>query len=667
MNISATAENLSTAPLARSHFVPPLTAFQRKEKNFLQKIIEWIGSFFFAANADLSIRRDMRAFFKEREVVWQRAGEVSIKGLEFLQKFFAGKKQEHWERSEFERRGLSLSRVMDGTYLDLALHRDPSSYLEAEKTSLERYRIQVLQQTAQSIRELLRESYGRAVSKLEQGIEAEIVMCPEQCSAQELRVWVGVIEPQLRTSRAKTECLERLNEIIALTALKETRPQLLDREILAHYLGVLKIQEKAIVENLASNELSRGETRALEILSRRLSRADTKVSTETGRLDRFIAGALGNLDLNARLKRFSEQHHLTICPEAIEIVLDISYKTARLETYRSTMERVAVLQTKLDQNEEIGQNERLSLGEVQKVESFARLHRSFEALQGVGAPSSHFLVGVAKRADRFVSQVLQTAEKECPHKSGSVILYDYPNAVAYLNWPNDLFRRFFFKYLIQQPILHAAVGVSRATEGGSENVLSHMYQGKHVYQRRSMGEYVFKTFELDFPRLVSPRGLEVLEKKMGSAWIREVESMYEEIVRHIHMNNFRTLKQFKNTSWKQLLAALHIGFAPWKNRAHEHRPIDEVQICSSFVLNASLEAFVSLEEKLRERFDLELKAGEEPLSADFRFLEIPIRKHRIIDFVLPHQLLHYGLRVAKESKIPSIIRKILNFKEYSIY
>ena len=89
-------------------------------------------------------------------------------------------------------------------------------------------------------------------------------------------------------------------------------------------------------------------------------------------------------------------------------------------------------------------------------------------------------------------------------------------------------------------------------------------------------------------------------------------------------------------------------------------------MCSSFVLNTSLVAMVRLDDRLKEVCNTNLADQEVPLPADYRFLNLPIRSSRVLDFVMPHQLARRGLAVASELKKPEIIQQILNCNEYEM-
>jgi hypothetical protein len=191
-----------------------------------------------------------------------------------------------------------------------------------------------------------------------------------------------------------------------------------------------------------------------------------------------------------------------------------------------------------------------------------------------------------------------------------------------------------------------------------------MYHGHHAMHRRSIGDYAFKTFELDFSRLISEEGKSTLQERLGEDWGDQVAIMYGEISNEIHTNG-KLLAQFYNPPIRQLLAAMSIGYGLFDNHALEHRKLSRQQICSSFVLNTALAAISRLEERLKERCNEQSELNL-PLAANFRFMNLPVNKTRLLDFVLPHQLARKILPISKEVERPAIIRKILNFRDYEM-
>lgn len=617
----------------------PAIQIERKKLNIIQRIVSWFFSFFCNINFNRQASRSMRDLFAKR-IELHREDPASFKAISALQKYLRR------GTSQFQESGIRMDRLMDPTVLQIALHEDPQQYLVRERGKLESFRVLSIQRLAQTIK--------NKVSETEPKCDELIEKAPNM-SAEELRI---VIE-ELRAQGVKAKLLTPLEEILSFMELD---PAELEAELTAHYLGALQRQEKLTLMKLTGSELSKGEVRALEILSQRLIQLEKGNlrpidPMDLKRLRRFYDGAAGNLELNKRLINYADKHqHLMIFTQAIELALDITYKIAQGETYFCVMGKVKKIGEKLETAQPVTSEERLNLKEVKQVESLARLHHKFQQLSQIGVPVNDSLVPLAEKADQFVRSILEKAEQERPHKSGACMFYDYPNADEYLNWPGGCLRKFAYKYLIPWPLVHASIAISH--EG--ENWNSHMYHGHHAFMRRSIGDYSFKTFELDFKKLIKEPGKKLLQAKLGPNWENEVEKIFGDISGKIHTNDL--LAKFHNPPIRQILAAVSIGYGLFDNHAMEHRPLNRQQICSSFVLNTSLQALASLEVLLTERCSQE--AGP-PIPAGFKFIEIPIPRKRLLDFVLPHQLPKI-LPFSREVDAPPIIKKVVNFYEFEM-
>lgn len=629
----------------------PVVQIARREKNVFQRIIEWIGSIF-AAGPGRQASRAMHSLFQKRiEIAKEKNDPAAKKAIALIQRFLTGKKTGGLEPSMFEQCGIPSKGIMDPVYLDLALLRDPEAYAADEARRLNQFRVQLLHVATQQIR--------RKAPQLEARCE-EVMERAHLMTAEEVDAWIA--ECSFHRQLAHSKPLALLEEISSLMKMDGAA---LYEELVTHYLGALQIHERVMLKSLPRNGLSRGEVRALEILTQKLGhlangRAVLLDPTEEKRLKRFLEQAAGNRDLNNRLIRYADAQHLTISKQALELALDVTYKMSEGAVYHGVMRKVGVLEGRLAAGEPTAAGERLSLKEVKKVESLARLHEKFAQLELIGAPMRGGLVDLAARADRFVRHVLENAERERPTKSGSAMFYDYKNSAPYLNWPGGPIRHVIYRYMMPWPLVHASLAIRH--EG--QNWVSHMYHGHHAFMRRSIGDYAFKTFELDFTKVISDQGQRILRERIGEGWEREVERVYEEISHEIHTNK-ELLGQFHNPPIRQILAAVSIGYGLFDNHAMEHRPLSKQQICSSFVLNTGLAAMARVEERLKERCN-QFNGGLDPLPAGFRFMALPIRRHRLLDFVLPHQLARRSLPLTREVDAPPVIRQVMNFHEFEM-
>ncbi len=621
----------------------PAIKIERKEKNFFQKIIAWVGALFCGISSNWHTSQEMRALFNNRIQRYQVTGNsTAVKAISLVQRFLIEDKKGGLEPSCFEQKGIQTRKLMDPLLLDLALHSDPAEYLDREKIRLATHCTQLVQQIAQEIKRKLPTLANRCDQIVEKG---------EQLTPAELLAWIEELRRYRGIARFKPFAL--LEEI---SALRQIDVRVLDAELLTHYLGSLQIHERNALKALPDNALARNEIRALEILTYKLAHGGQAEGMDAKRLRRFLDEAQGNLELNRRLMKYADSQHLTISKQALELVLDLTYKIGQSEEYIEVMEKVRTLEARILANQPTAREERLSLKEIKKVESLSRLHEKFAQLEAIGTPSQHLLVETAARADHFMRTVLERAEREQPTRSGSAVFYDYPNADAYLNWPGGALRKFLYR-LLKWPLVHTALAVRHQ----GQNWLSHMYHGHHVMHRRSIGDYAFKTFELDFTKSISEEGKEILAQRLGHDWEQEVERIYAEITHNIHTNK-DLLAQFHNPPIKQVLAAMSIGYGLFDNHAMEHRNLSKQQICSSFVLNTALSAIVRLEERLMERCNG--MQDFSPLPADFRFTNLPIGRNRLLDFVLPHQLAKKVLPISREVPKPQIITQILNFHDF---
>lgn len=631
-------------PVIRRDFdYAPAIRIERKEKNFLQKIIAWVGSLFCSIRTNWHISQEMRALFQKRIHIYQESGNSpAVKAISLMQRFLVDVKKGGLEPSCFEQKGIHTRKLMDPVLLDDALLTNPAEYVEKEKVRLAIHCTQLVQHIALELK--------RKVPAISDQCD-EIVEKGEELTAAELLEWIEKIRQYRSIARSKPFAL--LEEI---SALRNLDVRVLDAELLTHYLGSLQIHEKNALKALPDDALSKNETRALEILTHKLAHGGQVEGRDSKRLRRFLDGAQGNLELNRRLIKYADSQQLIIYKEAVELILDLSYKIGQSGEYSKVMEKVRIIEQRILANQPTTQEERLSLKEVKKVESLARLHEKFVQLQRIGTPIHLPLVETAVRADQFMRTVLERAELEQPTKSGSAVFYDDPNAVEYLNWPGGVLRRFLYR-LLKWPFVHTALAVRHQ----GQNWLSHMYHGHHVMHRRSIGDYAFKTFELDFSKCITEEGKKILAERLGPDWEQQVERIYGEITHIIHTNK-ETLAQFHNPPIKRVLAAMSIGYGLFDNHAMEHRSLSKQQICSSFVLNTALAAIVRLEERLLERCNGMQDFPD--LLADFRFTNLPIPKNRILDFVLPTQLAKGILPISRELPKPQIIQQILNFHDF---
>lgn len=640
------------APLVREPIrFAPVVQIARKEKNLFQRLIEWVGSLFAAGPGRQATRAMHSLFHKRIEIAREKNDPTAQKAIALIQRFLTGKKTGGLEPSVFEQCGIPSKGLMDPVYLDLALLRDPEAYAADEARRLGQFRIQLLHLATQQIR--------KKAPQLEARCE-EVMERAHLMSAEEVDAWIA--ECGFHRQLAHSKPLALLEEVSSLMKMGDAA---LYEELLSHYLGSLQIQEKLLMKTLPRNGLTRGEVRALEILTQKLSllangRPVALDATEEKRLKRFLEQAAGNRDLNRRLIRYADAQHLTISKQALELALDVSYKMAEGAGYHTVMRKVDALSGRLAAGQPTAAAERLSLKEIKKVESLARLHEKFAQLEQIGSPMRGRMIELAAQADRFVRHVLENAERERPTRSGSAMFYDYPNSAPYLNWPGGPIRHVIYKYMMPWPLVHASLAIRH--EG--QNYVSHMYHGHHAFMRRSIGDYAFKTFEVDFTKVISDQGQRILRERIGEGWEREVETVYEEISHEIHTNK-ELLGQFHNPPIRQILAAVSIGYGLFDNHAMEHRPLSKQQICSSFVLNTGLAAMVRLEERLKERCN-QFNGGMEPLPVNFRFISLPIRRHRLLDFVMPHQLARRSLPLAREVDAPPVIRQVMNFHEFEM-
>lgn len=639
-------------PVLNPQRYAPAIQIERKEKNCIQRLFAWIGSFFYNVNFNRHANRSMQALLAKRISFHREAGDpAAAKAVSFVQQFLVGTKKRELEPSLFQQSGITARSLMDPVYLDMALLRDPEGYVEQEKRKLTIYRVQLLQQTALEIK---RKAPALSV-RCDQVFENAQMM-----SAAEIRHWMTELSGVRGIVGSKL--MEALDQI---ASLMEMDPAVLDAELLTHFLGALQIHERLTLQKLPRNFLAKGEARALEILSQKLTQLDGPNQTpldemELKRLRRFLEAAAANPEMNRRLIRYADsQQHLTISKQAIELTLDLSHKMSLEGEYLHVMRKVDALRVKILAHQPTLHEERLSLKEVKKVESLARLHEKFNQLTAVGVPIQHLLVAEAARADRFVRDILERSELESPHQSGTFIFYDYPNAREYHNWPGGPIRKFIYHHFLPWPLMHSALAISH--EG--QNWVSHMYHGeRHAMHRRSIGEYTFKTFEIDFNKVISDAGKQILADRLGLNWEREVQRIYGEITHEIHTNK-ELLAQFQNSSARRILASVSPGFGLLDNHALEDRPLSKRQICSAFVLNTSLQAFVRLEERLKERCN----ANGAAVPADFSFVKLPMfSRNRLLDYILPHQLAQKMMPVCKKVAPPAIVQQILNYHDFEI-
>lgn len=129
----------------------------------------------------------------------------------------------------------------------------------------------------------------------------------------------------------------------------------------------------------------------------------------------------------------------------------------------------------------------------------------------------------------------------------------------------------------------------------------------HTYHRRSMGDYAFKTLEIDFDKIATEEGRAMLEKMYGENWKEKVEELFEEIAFTIHTNS-DNFKEIYNPPYKRILAAISFPFSPAPNGADRHQKLGKNLICSEFVLKTTIESILFLEDRLRE--DLNARGGE---------------------------------------------------------
>ncbi|MES2273990.1 MAG: hypothetical protein V4487_07340 [Chlamydiota bacterium] len=640
------------APLVPNSYAPAVRFLPPPAKNWFQKVIASIGEFLLFCRPSFQAGRDMRTHFKGRIKIWETQNPQVVKAVQIMQRFLVGQKRGNLEGSYFEQLGISNRKLMDSVFLDLAVHMDPQEYLKAEKGRLERYRVQCLTQIG-------RDLVGKLSTdpQLSKKIQEQLIERSAQCTLLQLTELILELRAHLRCNRSKS--VLHLEEI---SALMQMEPADLDRELLSHYLGSLEIQEKLTLQKLSKNALSKSEVRALEILTKRMGMGNSPLEPfEKRRLDRFFEAAAGNLELNQRLKKYAVAQHMTVSKAAIDLALDISFKLSQPEQFLEAINKVQRLEEKIALNQPTNPDERLSLGELKKVESLARLHEKFVQLEQIGAPLEHPLLLSADRANRFVNTILGHAEQERPHKGNSYIFYDFTNAVAYQKAAGGPFRAFFYRHFMPWPLTHAAAGIRL----NFQNMVSHMWNGVHVLERRLIGDYAFKTFEFDFTKIIPEEGQALLRRKLGDDWIRRIEAIHEDITQQIH-NNKELLSQITNPPIRWPFIALWFGFGSQNNRAQEHRELDKKQICSSLVLNLTLEAFERLEEHLKEVCNANLAPAEVPLSADYRFLKVPIHKNRLLNCVLPHQLPKIIFPLVREVEKPAIIRQVLNFHEFAM-
>ncbi|HSX26942.1 MAG TPA: hypothetical protein VLE89_08065 [Chlamydiales bacterium] len=619
----------------------PAIQIERKVKNIFLRFFDWIASCFCHLNTNRHVKQAMHALFQKRVEVYKEGEDpTAAKAISFVQQFLVGPKRKGLEPSHFEQSRIPFKRMMDPVFLEIALLKDPEAYVTEEKKRLETYRIQMLQMAAHEIQGKEPRLAARC---------AEIIGKADQLSANDISEWMAEI------SGHRSKAIPVLEGLVALMQIDE---KTLEAELLTHYLASLQIQEKFMLQDLPKNALSQGEILALGVLNKRLAQLREGALGELEPLEskslyRFLEGICGNSEFNKRLRSCPEGQYLAITKQAFDFAADFSFKFSRVGEYQRVIEKVKKLEAKLEAHEATTAEEKLSLQEMRKVESVARLHEKFAQMAQIGIPFHHPLVDLAGRADLFVQRVLRIAEQQTPHKGASCMFYDCKNADDYYgNWSGGPIRRFIYNHLIPWPLLHTALPLPHL----GENWTSHMHNNRHILHRRRIGDYAFKTFEIEFSKIISARGKQALLQHYGENWEREVERMYTQIIHGVHTNR-EALAPIQNPAIRRVLAAISLGYGIFDNRAFEHRPLNKQQICSAFVLNTWLAAFTTLELRLKVHCNM---------AANFRFIEMPIHKKRLLDFITPHQLAKTVLPISREVEKPEIIRQVLNFHEYKM-
>lgn len=249
--------------------------------------------------------------------------------------------------------------------------------------------------------------------------------------------------------------------------------------------------------------------------------------------------ALGNFSVNKQMEDFIEARSPEIDINIAELLKDFAFKTRDIEGIQHLIAKAENLMGKIQKSESIGDDEKLSLEELGKLDAFSKIGNVIEIIKELELNKSDErliqMIIEHEKASRILLNIQNDLNQESTYKAGDFLLQDHDKLLRFddleNNWVPDSF-------II--PLEEAAVCCKDEVKGdqvSSPGIGEYKREDFNLRNRSIMSAYRLDPSkfldDLDFDLQGLLEDMFLSEGKETSS---EIQKMYQDIQNDMHSN-----------------------------------------------------------------------------------------------------------------------------------
>ncbi len=361
--------------------------------------------------------------------------------------------------------------------------------------------------------------------------------------------------------------------------------------------------------------------------------------------------------------RFFKKIPFGISKDAVELIVDITYKFRFKKEFIPATKKLGDLMQKIKKNEEIKNEDRLTLREfgiVKKAVDIGIGDRSLlNNLKNLGLMNKDLttLQENSTKAEQLLLELNGLFEQEVAtrYHSGDLVAYrgvkEFEYKVHKMNGEQTLYHNFL------SPYTHGA----KIYRSDSNTFLSHVTSEQYIHHPLDIATDAYsEVWRLDLSKLVSKKMRGLMEAMYGSGWKEIVQKKFEEFENKIHRHEGNQFENIQNP-WERQLEAGKADFiwgGHFKKKETDFNKLaermmgdSEVQaehfkemICSEFVTKATIASLVYLDRFFADEIGKYLiamgkKKEGDALIASKNVFQIPYSRKEKLKAVHPGRMI----------------------------
>ena len=384
-------------------------------------------------------------------------------------------------------------------------------------------------------------------------------------------------------------------------------------------------------------------------------------------LKKFISNCKGNLDLNKKIKNYQETSSLSKeKSSALKLLVDFTYKTQDLITYKRIKKKLDHLQPRLFKNKPIIPSKKLTLREIALLEKSHYLLKLLKKLDNLGL-LQHDCELVASKASiskiqKIWKKISSEIKKEFQYQGGDLAMDRSLDFKSYLG--KELRKEVKLQNLwLRSDEFHASlINVSEGKKKGKKLFhVAHLQPEGYKHVNLGMGKILYtNVYRIIFSKLVNSDARKKINDyliktdRKDKNWEEFIQEHYKKALNEI-LKDDEKFKKIKNTKTRRFLSIIpnHFTFTPNDFSNYSFRDKKDL-ICSEFIAILIGRAINKSNQNIKKEFK-----QAKPPSFKTSIISNPIKPYENLSRVHTKRLMSLLTPYIQKVPYPKTLKKLV--------